>query len=57
MAYGIESSQELADLFGTGGFAVDTLDLVDWAGNVDSRQVGPGTNRPATYAHSVVSRL
>ena len=57
MAYGIESSQELADLFGTGGFALDTLALVDWAGTVDSRQVGPGTNRPATYARCVVARL
>jgi hypothetical protein len=57
LAYGIESREELAGLFENGGFAVDTLDLVEWGGNMDKRQVGPGTNRPATYAHIVVSRL
>jgi SAM-dependent methyltransferase len=56
-SYGIESREELADLFENGGFALDTLDLVEWGGNMDRRQVGPGTNRPATYAHIVVSRL
>jgi SAM-dependent methyltransferase len=55
-SYGIESREELAGLFENGGFALDTLDLVDWAGNVARGQVGPGTNRPATYAHIVVSR-